>query len=153
MDKPDLRRLVKSLSGHGWEKWEKDLDEVTKQQRLGKEVGLGTLFNIGILSVFDVPDVIGFTSKLIYRACIDVVFPRRNIHLHTDDVQKPLQLFEIVLRHFDPDILCNRDSWNRDGLAEVIFQCELFAAFRDLIPRGHVWGKYANIKARGKGSI
>jgi hypothetical protein len=73
---------------------------------------------------------------LIYRACIDIVFPRRRIRLPRDEIEDPLQLFEIALRHFDPDILTNRDAWNKDGPAEVIFQWELFAAFRDLLPRG-----------------
>jgi hypothetical protein len=131
---PDLRRLVKTLSGYGFSKWEEDIDGVIKQQRRGSTVRLGTLLNIGILSVFDF-NMVGFTSKLIYSACIDVLFPRRRIRLQIDEVEDPLQLFETALRHY-PDILTNRDAWNKDDPAEVIFQWELYAAFRDLVPRG-----------------
>jgi ATPase domain predominantly from Archaea len=85
-DKPDLCRLVRVLLGYGCEKWQEDIDKVINQQRRGRAAKLGTLLDMGILSVFDL-DSIGFTSKLIHRACIDIVFPRRMIRLRRDEIE------------------------------------------------------------------
>jgi hypothetical protein len=74
-----------------------------------------------------------FTSGLIYRICVDCVFPRRNIQL--DIMLPPILLLETAFRHMSPSQLGIKMSWNLRGPSEHIFQIELYSVFRDLLPR------------------
>ena len=108
-----------------------DIDALTAIERW--------LFNHGILSVvienndaMDYTMLVRFASGLIYRICIDCVFPRRNIRLET---MPPLLLFESAFRHMSPSQLrIKLMAWNLRGPAEHMFQIELYSAFRDCYP-------------------
>ena len=96
------------------------------------------LFNHGILSLAAENNhkdyvLARFTSGLIYRICIDCVFPRRNIQL--DTMPSPMLLLETAFRHMSPGQLGIKMPWNLRGPSEHVFQIELYSIFRDLLPR------------------
>ena len=108
--------LIQTFITSGKSQWKMDIDALTAIER--------RLFNHDILSLAvednstDRP-LVRFTSGLIYRICIDCVFPRRNIRL--DAILPPLQLLETAFRHMSPSQLRIKMSSNLSGPAEHMF--------------------------------
>lgn len=85
-------------------------------------MSIKTFFDVGILSFFDETQV-GFTSGLIYRACVETVYPPiETSRLTKDQIRDPIQLIQVVLTYFDPTQFTNtRLSWNKYGPSEILF--------------------------------
>ncbi|KAL1963752.1 hypothetical protein VTN77DRAFT_7818 [Rasamsonia byssochlamydoides] len=79
-------------------------------------------------------DKVCFTSHLIYRVCVDAVYPRRNIRLSAKEIKGPLWLLTQALTFFRPSQIANCYCKNNDGPSEDIFYVELYCALRDLVP-------------------
>lgn len=136
-DRPDLRDLVRSLSGKFTDTWTVNLRTLSESWK--------RLFNVGILSVVGLNQAVGddkeaskddldevrFTSNIIYRVCIDNVFPPC-VRLKT--IKSPIHLLQEGIRSMSPRQLSVRNAWNRDGPSEDVFHSEIYATLRNVIP-------------------
>jgi AAA domain len=123
---PDLRDLVQDISVHKNKPFYLDLNRLKPPER--------RLLNAGIL-LPDTTSTVRFTSHLIYRVCLNAVFPRRHIQLGDDNaVKDPIWLLRRALAYVRPTRIADKLSRNADGPSEDVFHIELYCALRDLLP-------------------
>ncbi|KAF8430224.1 hypothetical protein EV426DRAFT_580528 [Tirmania nivea] len=90
-----------------------------------------------------------FTSILILRVCIDIVFPKLGMNsLPNDYIDHPINLLKVALQHTHPRRLKNLLTHNRHGLSESAFQFELYAILRSILPKHWLCTSEARIHGR-----
>ena len=123
----NLREELTHLTRYGMHPWEVDYSSLTRVTE--------DLHNIGVLCRYD-SSYTRFTSTLIYRSCVDIIYGQHLTRLPLADVQDPVALLTKALHHINRDAISNAVVLNIGGPQEASFQAELYSIFRSLLPQG-----------------
>ncbi|KAF8476013.1 hypothetical protein BDZ91DRAFT_788658 [Kalaharituber pfeilii] len=135
---PVVRQLVRKMISWGEESWSIDLKQLDSTEYY--------LLNVGVFVL--VGNKVKFTSALILRACIEVIFPKPTKFLTLQDIHDPVILLRMTLRHINPAQLKSRLSYNKAGPSESSFHFELYAILRNFLPNG--WLCTAEVRIAGQ---
>jgi len=92
------------------------------------------LLNIGILVPVPDENMVQFTSGIIFRVCIDALWPQSVDRLSKEDVGNPIRLLELGLQRISPVTIVDELVQNKFGPQENSFQVALYFAFNSLLP-------------------
>ncbi|KAK3806979.1 MAG: hypothetical protein J3Q66DRAFT_392674 [Benniella sp.] len=97
------------------------------------------LLNVGLLDSSGILNSAGktnvrFTSGIILRICINVVWPRPMDRLSSNEVANATNVLEVGLRNTSPSTVVHPLVQGKYGPQENAFQAALYAAFNGLLP-------------------
>ena len=119
----DEKRYLRDLIDKMADRWDMNLSDLTALDDIDKK-----LFNMGILNIMGT-NVVGFTSCVIWRVCVDALFPTPSRSISRDEVpDNPADLLALGLGFIDPIIVSDARSKKskkcvRKGYTSVTFLC------------------------------
>ena len=96
------------------------------------------VYNIDIVVIVPTTTTsVRFTSCVILRVCINVLWPKPNNRLRAEDLVpfNPIKLLKYGLPHVSPAILQHPSVRNKHGPAEKSFQAAVYSVFNGLLPK------------------
>ncbi|CAB4389128.1 unnamed protein product [Rhizophagus irregularis] len=124
------KEYVRELTENMTDRWDMALNDLTTLEDIDKK-----LLNIGILYIMD-SNLVGFTSCIILRVCINALFPTPSKRLSRDEVPRdPVDLLVLGLKYIDPRIITDKRAKNTHGPRERAMQASLFSIFNGLLPK------------------
>ena len=128
--KVQVRNQVRELTTNAADPWDVNLDDLDPNSIDKKLLDIGVIVPTTTTSV-------RFTSYVILRVCINVLWPKPNNRLRVEDLVpfNPINLLKYGLSHVSPAILQHPLVRNKHGPAEKGFQAALYSVFNGLLPK------------------
>ncbi|KAF9435262.1 hypothetical protein BGZ76_006599, partial [Entomortierella beljakovae] len=113
---------VRAFIAKGMESWSQTFDNLIRH-----------LLGIGILVPHGGADI-RFTSGIIYRVCIEALYPKPALRLSSAEISDPITLLQLGLQCITPSTINHSLVKIKHGLEEKSFQAALYVAISGLLP-------------------
>ncbi|KAF9208402.1 hypothetical protein BGZ49_008890 [Haplosporangium sp. Z 27] len=113
---------VRGFIANGMKPWRQTFDDLIRH-----------LLGIGILVTHGADDL-RFTSGIIYRVCIEALFPKPTVRLSRDDIGDPITLLKLGAQCITPSTLNDSLVRIKHGTQEKSFQAAFYTAINGLLP-------------------